>query len=339
MFANRLLFTTFISHITLLLLPLPSHGVTTSERNALIDFYQQTNGDNWINTLTSQDVWEITNTASDPCTWHGISCNSNDNISEINLLNNNLTGVLANNLNTLTALETFTVANNSLSGTIPTLSGLNQLTYFDVSRNQLSGSIPALSSLTNLTFFYANHNQLSGTIPAINGLNLQYFNVNNNRLSGQLPSLTGQSALFDFRANDNQLSGVIPMLNEAPNLHYFYVNNNQLTGEIPSLDALTNLWQINLSDNQLSGNPPNAPDSLLAGGSKLCPNKLVSPSASDSEWDTATAESPWSANCQLAPPSKAPQAIPASNQWLMLIMVMVLSLLGLRLIYYRQQRF
>jgi hypothetical protein len=63
-------------------------------------------------------------------------------------------------------LQSFSVNNNQLTGTIPSLSGLTALQSFWVNNNQLTGTIPSLSGLTALQSFAVSDNQLTGAIPA-----------------------------------------------------------------------------------------------------------------------------------------------------------------------------
>ena len=60
-----------------------------NEGKLLEILYDAFDGDNWTNTINNQDVWFSTN---DYCDWYGIECNSNGDIIELNLQNNNLSG-------------------------------------------------------------------------------------------------------------------------------------------------------------------------------------------------------------------------------------------------------
>ena len=56
-----------------------------NEKNALIQFFINTNGRNWRN---SQN-WIVN---EDFCTWHGITCNENKSVEKLLLVANNLEG-------------------------------------------------------------------------------------------------------------------------------------------------------------------------------------------------------------------------------------------------------
>ncbi len=198
-------------------------------------------------------------------------------------------------LGSLTNLVSFWVQDDNLTGTIPSLTGLSNLNTFWAQGNQLTGTIPSLTGLGGLYMFWVQGNQLTGGIPSLAGLsNLGNFEVNNNRLSGSIPSLSGFTHLTYFIADDNQLTGNIPILSGLTNLVQFSVSGNQLTGAIPDLSTLSALQFFYVGRNQLSGSLPNPPttNSLIAGGSNLCPNSFTT-FTDNAGWDAATGVTPW----------------------------------------------
>ena len=109
--------------------------------------YNATNGDGW----TNNSGWKTPPLAADgfaypgtECSWFGVVCDI-DQVNELNLDNNNL------------------------SGSIPAALGdLGSLRALSLSANLLTGSIPAeLGSLSSLQGLYLNGNQLEGSIPPI----------------------------------------------------------------------------------------------------------------------------------------------------------------------------
>ena len=169
--------------------------------------------------------------------------------------------------------------------------------------NNLTGPLPdELNALTHLGIFDVSNNRLIGPIPALTGLaELGNFNVAGNQLTGSIPSLYGLAQLRNFIASDNRLTGAIPNLTGTPLISFFHVANNQLTGTIPALDGLTHLSGFNVGGNQLTGDVPSVPvpTGLQAGRSTLCPNYLNH--TADAAWNAATGQSPWYANCPIAP--------------------------------------
>lgn len=184
----------------------PANAIPASERQALLDLFNDTNGSAWVNNTG----WG--GTAGTECAWHGVTCSVGDvNVVNISLGQNNLNGILPASLNRLTALEGFAVYRNQLRGNIPPLTGLSALKYFYVYTNQLSGVIPSLVGLVALQEFDASDNLLTGAIPALAGLTaLTSLSIDRNQLTGALPTLGAQSALLSLRVDDNQLTGAVP---------------------------------------------------------------------------------------------------------------------------------
>ncbi|MEP7291530.1 MAG: tandem-95 repeat protein, partial [Chloroflexota bacterium] len=229
--------------------------ITQGECNALVNFYNTTNGANW----TNHSGWNVTNT---PCSWYGIGC-SQGHVERIALNNNNLNGQLP-------ALPAFVQEvyfdHNHLVGSIPVLP--LTIEYLQLSRNQLTGSIPELPASLQTLILYEN--QLSGAIPALppalrslflrrNGLSgtipalpasLEQLEAFSNLLSGEIPALP--DALGSLELQNNFLSGEIPALPDA--LDYLDLSNNQLSGSIPALSP--SLGSLDLSFNQLTGTIP-----------------------------------------------------------------------------------
>lgn len=138
------------------------------ERQALIDLYNATDGDNWIyntNWCSDKPVSE----------WFGVTCFAYGGVSSIGLVNNNLRGELPSSIGNITRLESLNLQLNHLTGNLPaSICLLPNLYEFDVSNNNLSGSIPAeLSNLMSITRFSRylkplpdlRFNQFSGEIP------------------------------------------------------------------------------------------------------------------------------------------------------------------------------
>ena len=88
------------------------------DRAALRQFFNATGGTDWKNNknwLSTEDLFLFS--FSD---WHGISINSDERVSELELCNNNLDGEIGNELEALSGLETLNLSDNtSLGGTLP----------------------------------------------------------------------------------------------------------------------------------------------------------------------------------------------------------------------------
>ncbi len=82
------------------------------ERVVLVDFYRSTSGPDWVR----QDNWLSSNIHH--CQWHGVLCNNQSQIEELQLYDNELNGPLPETLCDLTQLKTLYFSFNSLSGNL-----------------------------------------------------------------------------------------------------------------------------------------------------------------------------------------------------------------------------
>ncbi|GAA4272082.1 leucine-rich repeat domain-containing protein [Aquimarina gracilis] len=261
--------------------------VSAEERQALVDFYNATNGDNWKNTLEGNRPWQINDPNSQVTDWYGVYV-TNGKVVQLDMFKNNLTGVLPPSLGTftdmnklvlsgndiggelpdslihLTKLQAIHLSNNEFTGAIPILKLLNasKITYLYFDGNNFSGPIPPeIGQLSNLVYVSLSYNELSGNIPVeITQLpNLVTLYFSGNRLTGNIPPEFGQMPkLTRLSFTNNNLSGVIPPeLGNAIKLGALSFAGNQLTGSIPpQLGQLTNLYSLSFNGNQLTGSIP-----------------------------------------------------------------------------------
>ena len=227
------------------------------DREALIALYNETGGPNWTNNTD----W-LTNASPD--VWHGITTEtSNDRVTEVDLIENNLVGVIPPEIGTLGAIEVLKLSFNHISGVIPSeIGNLRALTHLRLGGNQLSGGIPHnVGNLDMLEYLDLAINQLSGEIPTeIGNLErLDLLRLSSNMLSGEIPPEIGNlESLETLVLSSNQLSGEIPAeIGNLKTLRYLGLRYNHLSGEIPTeIGNLRALEVIRLSGNHLSGEIP-----------------------------------------------------------------------------------
>jgi Leucine-rich repeat (LRR) protein len=240
-------------------------NISENEYNALNALYIFTNGSNWRNKINK---WIFPSDLSKPCStltkWHGLRCinftSSICAISEINLIYNELNGIIPTELGNLDNLNDLDLSNNQLIGLIPTqLGNLDKLIKLGLYNNSLNGVIPTqLGNLHILNYLGLYNNQLSGLIPTqlVNLDKLTNLNLANNQLNGVIPTQLGNLHILNyFDLSLNQLNGVIPtQLGNLHMLNYFDLSFNQLNGVIPTqLGNLDKLTYLVLNNNQLSG--------------------------------------------------------------------------------------
>ncbi len=241
---------------------------------ALVALYDSTNGANWTNN---------TNWLNGPVsTWHGITV-YNGRVTKIELENNNLNGVIPNEIGQLTELELIYMWQNKLHGEIPREIGdLLKLKYIAFGMNSLEGAIPTeIGNLVNLKSLQLCDNQLNGSIPVEIGnlLNLKGLCIWGNNFTGEIPREIGNlNKLKILYLSSNNFTGNIPAeLGNLTNLEDLQLQYNQLTGAIPSeIGNLTNLKKLYIYTNQISGNiPPEIGDLINLEMFWISDNKLT----------------------------------------------------------------
>jgi Leucine-rich repeat (LRR) protein len=248
---------TLISHYKTLYVNSPKGaGVPISEYNALVDFYNNLDGDNW----TRNDNWldTINHSVGE---WYGITV-KNGHVTEIYFgpyYNYNLNGSIPNNIKDLTQLESLIIVTDNVSGELPEgLFELTNLKKLNLGECNISGSLPAeIENLTKLEILGLEANKLEGTIPTEIGnlTNLKFLSFYENKLTGGIPPSLGQLTNLEYLALAyNQLTGTIPpTIGNLTNLKWLLLENNELTGPLPvELAQLTNALKISL-DNNLIG--------------------------------------------------------------------------------------
>jgi Leucine-rich repeat (LRR) protein len=260
--------------------------VPTAERDALIAFYNSTNGASWDTGSWPPSCTEWLGDPGTECSWCGVTC-VGGHVESLSAGDSNLYGPLPPELENLTNLKYLYVRFSKLNGSLPTwLGNLTNLKYLLLDSNWLTGSIPPeLSNLSNLTWLKLNDNLLDGTIPpelgdlpALQSLELGYNDLSGsippelgnvstmtslylqyNYLTGSIPPELGSLPLsFGLRLDGNQLTGSIPAeLGNLPNLQQLWLDGNELSGKIPpELGNNTSLTYLILSRNRLTGSIP-----------------------------------------------------------------------------------
>ena len=280
--------------------------VSESQMVGLEYLFNSTNGERWIFPPSKIDgpKWEF-DPPTNPCSpeWQGITCDcissgadtEDCGITEIQLDECNMRGVVPDQLSLLSSLTYLHLNNNFLNGTrldvacgLPALSELRMrlvnlegsipsclvqvtgLARLDVGYNLLTGTLPdmlgALSLLSYLDFEYNFH--LEGSIPPAfcQATALRFLDLGSNQFTSSIPSCIGQlTAISHLALYYNQLIGTLPTeLSLIQMGVVFLFHGNEFSGSLPTaLHQLGQLSTLTVNDNRLSGRLPVLPQSMV----------------------------------------------------------------------------
>ena len=170
-------------------------GELAQDRDALIDLYNSTNGDNWTNSTGWKDADGNFNpvVSND---WYGITVDGEGYVVAIRLGINNLNGQIPGSLSNLTRLQALYLYQNQLVGPIPhELGSLSNLVALDLIYNDFNDSIPPeFGNLSNLRDLFLSHCRLIGSIPTeLRRLSeLLFLGLNSNQITGSIPPELGE---------------------------------------------------------------------------------------------------------------------------------------------------
>ena len=230
-----------------------------SDREVLEIFHDSTGGPGW----TNRGRWKTSAPLGD---WHGVTTDAAGRVTELELDDNGLTGVIPPALGDLASLRRLYVAGNALTGPIPReLGSLRDLEWLSLGRNDLTGPVPApLGNLTRLRVLDLGFNALTGAIPRELGslVDLLSLSLGWNDLTGPVPAWLGNlTRLRYLDLGGNALTGPIPReLGNLVDLLSLWLGWNDLTGPVSDvLGGLANLERLSLSRNWgLTGSLPPA---------------------------------------------------------------------------------
>nr|XP_023890838.1 receptor-like protein kinase HAIKU2 [Quercus suber]POE62609.1 receptor-like protein kinase haiku2 [Quercus suber] len=208
--------------------------------------------------------WESSNSMCKD--FAGITCNSGGSVTEIELSNQNLTGVVPlDSICQLQSLEKLSLGFNQFNGPIMAdLKKCVKLKYLDLGNNFFSvSSIPDISTLGQLQHLYLNNSSFSGTFPwesLHNVTGLIELSVGDNffepfQFPDEVLQFTNLTVLYLSNCN---IQGTIPTgIGNLKRLTSMELSDNNMTGEIPAeIGNLVNLWQLELYNNSFNGKLP-----------------------------------------------------------------------------------
>ncbi|CAL1389355.1 unnamed protein product [Linum trigynum] len=231
-------------------------GNNETDRLALLEFKKAITKD-------PDGVFHSWNSSLHFCNWAGITCNQEQRVTSLLLVEHSFQGTLSPHVGNLSFLQSINLTDNHFRGRIPPEFGnLARLRELVLVSNSLEGEIPInLTRCTQLRGIWLSDNGLVGKIPQEIGgwSNLEVIRMSRNNLSGPIPASLGNlSKLQDFGVPYNNLEGRIPdTVGQLSRMSAFVVGVNQLRGTIPpSLYNLSTMTKLTLIHNQFHGRIP-----------------------------------------------------------------------------------
>ena len=193
---------------------------------------------------------------------------------KVKVAGSGLTGGIPMWLNGMANMTELWLWGNSLSGSVPDLSGMTSLDKLKLANNDLTGNINAMYLPQNVSWLIIDRNGFDGSIPDLSMLtSLRLLWLHSNDLTGNLPDGTNfPASLDDLNVRDNGLTGDIPDLSNLDNLTRLRLHNNSLSGMVPGtlggLESLERLWlhnEVAIVDSATTPSPASRSDSRMPG--------------------------------------------------------------------------
>jgi hypothetical protein len=244
----------------ILVAPLALAEISSGERQALIDLYQATDGDHWIN----NQGW--LGEPGTECDWHGVFClgaaSGDPYVRSLHLSANGLNGPLPGTLVGLERVRGLHLARNEINGLIPlSLAELAELITLDLGANRLSGPIPGELLGASIRYIYLQDNQLDGYTEATvsSGHGSTSIRLSGNPITTLPPeSWRDSGVLVRLDLDRTGMGGELDFGHHPwPGLRYLQLDGNGITSVTGiNSETLIDLLQLLLAGNHLVGQWP-----------------------------------------------------------------------------------
>jgi len=259
--------------------------IPETERQALIDLYNSTGGDNW----TNNEGW--LGEAGTECEWYGIECSYPHNtfVQALRfyfpspdppyvIVGNNLTGELPESIQNLVSLKSLYLSSNKLT-LPPEIGNLYNLEHLELYDNNLSSIPPEIGNLYNLQWLHLSGNNLTSVPYEIGNLhNLTSLDLSFNDLTNIPIDICYMNNLQSLWMDGNKLTSLPVEIESLSNLQALQLMHNDLTILPKTIGKLNKLNNLLLNDNKLTGlpneigyigNDPNSYPNLDLAGNQL----------------------------------------------------------------------
>jgi len=243
------IFLSFFSNITYAEIP-------HLEKDALIDLYDKTGGDRWI----ESEKWKKDH--GNECLWEGVICNNTGtNVIKLDLSYKGVIGDIPSSIANLSFLEALILNDNKIISLPDEIEQLQNLRQINLNQNKLNAFPIKIVNLVNLSSLDIGMNIIEFLPVEIEKLtNLIYLRLNGNLLK-EIPHSIGKlNKLEKLYLDENKLEYLPVEIEFLSKLNELKINNNILKELPPGIRNCQLLTELNLEYNQLEQLPKEVGD-------------------------------------------------------------------------------
>lgn len=222
------------------------NGVTdvpVTECEALIDFYNATDGDNWSDNSNWWNTWNI-------CNRYRISCDAGHVIG-LDIWANNVSWDIPSSIANLTQLQRLGVGNNHITSLPSTIGSLSHLTELEIQNNSISSLPASIGELSQLTSLSPTRNHLSSLPDEFANLHITAVDLGYNQFTTIPNIIFSMTWLTILWFQDNAITEIPAAISNLQQLTFLGARNNQLTSLPEALLSITTLQTVNLDGNAI----------------------------------------------------------------------------------------
>jgi Leucine-rich repeat (LRR) protein len=208
---------------------------------ALVAVYNALDGANW------SSAWNLESSMNN---WSGLTI-SNDRVTQLNLYNRNLSGMIPSEIGNLSELTYLYMGYDAVTGSIPASIGdLKKLDQLNLRNLELTTIPEEIGRLTDLRYLYLFNNNIS-TLPdsIIRLKKLVNLHLYNNNISSLPDSIGQMTDLRSINFNSNNLTSIPSSIASLSSLEQLFVSNNLLSSIPVEIYYNTSLQEINIENN------------------------------------------------------------------------------------------
>ncbi|BAT14472.1 Os11g0559100 [Oryza sativa Japonica Group] len=197
-------------------------------------------------------------------------CSPNQQLKEVHLAGNHITGMIPNGIGRLTSLVTLDLFNNNITGKVPSEIGmLTNLKNLYLHNNHLDGVITEkhFARLINLKSIYLCYNSLKIVVDPewLPPFRVEKAYFSSCWMGPKFPAwLQSQVYIVELIMNDAGIDDTFPdwFSTTFSKATFLEISNNQIGGELPTDMENMSVKRLNLDSNQIAGQIPRMPRNL-----------------------------------------------------------------------------